>query len=407
MLYRKMGKTGDQVSILGYGCMRFPKKDRKIDEERTESQIISAINQGVNYFDTAYLYPNSETVLGKVLAKGLRDQVLIATKLPPFMVHSYKDMENILNTELTRLQTDHIDYYLMHSLNSMEGWQRLKQLGAEKFIEQAKKSGKIRHIGFSYHGDKSQFKQIVDDYPWEFCQVQYNYMDENHQAGREGLEYAASKGLGVSIMEPLRGGLLARKNPDIEAVLNQSGQKRTPAEWALRFVWNHPGVSVVLSGMNDESQIEENIKIANSAKPQSLSDSELQYIIDAKKALEQKLKVGCTGCGYCMPCPAGVNIPMCFAYYNDRYVYDDKATKVHYMGMLAGFDGGKSSYASLCKNCGKCEQHCPQHLPIRNHLRDVSKEMESFYFKPLVGIVHGYYAFRGLFRPGKKKSSQG
>jgi predicted aldo/keto reductase-like oxidoreductase len=404
MLYRTMGKTGERVGVLGYGCMRFPRKDRKIDEERTEKQIVSAIEQGVNYFDTAYIYPNSETVLGKILAKGHRDKVMIASKLPTFMVHSFKDMENILETQLKRLQTDHIDYYLMHNLNSMEGWQRLKQLGAEEFLVQAKKAGKIRHIGFSYHGDKFQFKQIIDDYPWEFCQIQYNYMDENNQAGREGLEYAASKGLGVSIMEPLRGGLLARRNPNIEAVFNQSDIKRTPAEWALRFVWNHPGVSVVLSGMNEESQIVENIKIANSARPNSLSESELQYIAEAKKALSEKLKVGCTGCGYCMPCPAGVNIPMCFAYYNDRFVYDDPKVKHHYMGMLAGIDGGKPSYASLCKSCGKCEKHCPQHILIRDQLKDVSEEMESWFFKPLVGFVHGYYSLRGLFQSGKRRN---
>lgn len=403
MLYRDMGKTGEQVSILGYGCMRFPKKDRKIDEEKTEQQIVSAIKQGVNYFDTAYVYPNSEEVLGRILAKGHRDKVFIATKLPAYMVHSYKDMENILDTELKRLQTDHIDYYLMHSLNSLEGWQRLKQLGVEDFIDKAKKAGKIKHIGFSYHGDKVQFKQIIDDYQWEFCQIQYNYMDENNQAGREGLEYAASKGIGVSIMEPLRGGLLARKNPNIEAVFNKSDKKRTSAEWALRFVWNHPGVSVLLSGMNDESQIEENIRIADSAKPNSLSDSDLEYIADAKKALSEKLKVGCTGCEYCMPCPAGVNIPLCFSYYNDRYIYDDKTTKYQYLFMLSGADGGKPSYASLCKNCGKCEKSCPQHLQIRNNLKDVSKEMESFYFKPLVRAVHGYYSVRKLFNPSKKK----
>jgi len=403
MLYREMGKTGEKVSILGYGCMRFPKKDRKIDEEKTETQILSAIEQGVNYFDTAYIYPNSEEVLGRILAKGHRDKVLIATKLPAYMVHSYKDMENVLDTELKRLQTNHIDFYLMHSLNSMEGWQRLKQLGVEDFIDKAKKSGKIKHIGFSYHGDKFQFKEIIDDYDWEFCQLQYNYMDEDNQAGREGLEYAASKGLGISIMEPLRGGLLARENPIIEAVFNKSDIKRTPAEWALRFVWNHPDVSVVLSGMNDESQIEENIRVANSAEPNSISESELKYIVDAKKTLSEKLKIGCTGCGYCMPCPAGVNIPLCFAYYNDRFIYDDKTSKSQYLFMLAGVDGGKPSNASLCKNCGKCETHCPQHIQIQNKLKDVSKEMESFYYKPLVGAVHGYYSLRGLFNSSKKK----
>ena len=401
MLYRKMDKTGDAVSILGYGCMRFPRKDRKIDEERTEKQIVSAIEQGVNYFDTAYIYPNSEAVLGRILAKGYRDKVLIATKLPTFMVYSYKDMEKILDTSLKRLQTDHVDYYLMHSLNSLEGWQRLKAMGVETFIEQAKKSGKIKHIGFSYHGDRSQFKKIVDDYPWEFCQIQYNYMDENNQAGRDGLEYTASKGLGVSIMEPLRGGLLARKNADLDTVFGQSDTKRSAAEWALRFVWNHPGVSVVLSGMSDEAQIAENVRIAGDAQPNALTNDELRYIYEAKDALNAKIKVGCTGCAYCMPCPAGVNIPLCFAYYNDRFVYDDKTTKFQYLGMLAGADGGKPSYASLCKDCGKCEKHCPQHIHIRDRLKDVSKEMQGFYFKPVVGALHGYLSLRSKLKSKK------
>jgi uncharacterized protein len=401
MLYRNMGKTGDAVSILGYGCMRFPRKGHRIDEERSEKQVVSAIEKGVNYFDTAYIYPNSEAVLGRILAKGYRDKVMIATKLPTFMVHSYKDMENLLDTSLKRLKTDHVEYYLMHSLNSMDGWLRLKSMGIEDFIEKAKKSGKIKHIGFSYHGDRFQFKKILDDYPWEFCQLQYNYMDENNQAGREGLEYAASKGIGVSVMEPLRGGLLARKNADLDAAFGKSPQKRSAAEWALRFVWNHPGVSVLLSGMSDEPQIEENIRIASEAQANSLSETELACIYEAKSALNAKIKVGCTGCEYCMPCPAGVNIPLCFAYYNDRFIYDDKGARFNYLGMLAGADGGNPSYASLCKNCGKCEKHCPQHIEIRSQLKDVSKEMESFYFKPVVGALHGYYRLRGSFKRKK------
>lgn len=399
MLYREMGQTGDKLSVLGYGCMRFPRKNGRIDEERTEKQVISAIEQGVNYFDTAYIYPNSESVLGRILAKGCRDKVMIATKMPPIMVHSMKDMVAVLDTQLKRLQTDHIDYYLMHSINGKEGWQRIKQLGVEEFLIKAKQAGKIKHIGFSYHGDKKQFKDIVDDYPWEFCQLQYNYMDENNQAGKEGLLYAASKGLGISIMEPLRGGLLARKMPpQVEALFEQAKEKRTPAEWALRWVWNHPEVSVVLSGMNEETQIEENIRIANSAYPQSLSASELKCINDAKALLTNKLKVGCTGCGYCMPCPAGVNIPMCFAYYNDKYIYNEKSPQISYLGMLAGMDGGTPSYASLCKDCGKCETHCPQSLPIRKHLKDVSRDMESFYFKPAVSLARGYYKIRRLLK---------
>ena len=402
MLYREMGKTGDKVSIIGYGCMRFPTKDKKIDEERTEKQIISAIEQGVNYFDTAYIYPNSESTLGKILAKGYRDKVMIATKLPPLMVHSLKDMESILDTQLKRLQTDHIDYYLMHALSSLQGWQRLKESGVEEFLMKAKQAGKINHFGFSYHGDKNQFKNIVDDYIWDFCQIQYNYMDENTQAGKEGLVYAASKGLGVSIMEPLRGGLLSRKMPlQVQSVFEKAEVKRTPAEWALRWVWNHPEVSIVLSGMNEESHIEENIRIANSAYPQSLSVNEIKCVSDAKEVLSEKLKVGCTGCGYCMPCPAGVNIPMCFGYYNDKYVYEE-STPAEYFGMMSGMDGGAPSYASLCRDCGKCEKHCPQSLPIRKHLKDVSKEMEKIYFKPAVRLIHGYYTIRKLLKRNKK-----
>jgi len=256
MLYREMGRTGDKVSILGYGCMRFPKKGRQIDEARVERQILSAVEQGVNYFDTAYIYNNggSEATLGRILSKGYRDRVMVATKMPIFMVHSSEDMEGILATQLKRFQTDWIDYYLVHSITTMAGWRRLKQLGIERFLERARQSGKIRRIGFSYHGDKDQFREVVDDYPWDFCQIQYNYMDEQFQAGREGLMYAASKGLGVVIMEPLRGGFLGGKMPpQLQALWDRAEVKRTPAEWALRWIWNHPEVSLVLSGMNEEA----------------------------------------------------------------------------------------------------------------------------------------------------------
>lgn len=399
MQYREMGKTGDQVSILGYGCMRFPKTNGKIDEERTRKQIISAIENGVNYFDTAYIYPNSETVLGNILAGGYRDKVMIATKMPPFLVHSVKDMENILETQLKRLKTDHIDYYLVHSVTSKAGWDRMKQIGAVGFLEKAKAEGKIKRIGFSYHGEGHDFKDIVDDYPWDFCQIQYNYMDENAQAGKAGLLYAASKGLGVVVMEPLRGGLLAANMPaQIKEIWGDADIEGTPAEWALRWIWNHPGVSVVLSGMNEEEQINENIRIAETAQPDSLTEAELSCIDEVRTALRERIKVGCTGCGYCMPCPAGVNIPVCFSYYNDKSVYGrDRTAGTQYMGMLSGIDGGKPSYASLCRDCGKCERHCPQHLAIRKHLKEVSKEMEPFYFKPLAGMVGGYYKIRKLF----------
>lgn len=399
MQFREMGRTGDKVSVLGYGCMRFPKSSGKIDEERTKKQIIYAIEKGVNYFDTAYMYPNSETVLGNILAGGYRDRVLIATKIPPYFVHSKKDMESILETQLKRLKTDCIDYYLIHSVSSKESWDRMKQFGAEEFLEKAKAAGKIRRIGFSYHGETHDFKRIIDDYPWEFCQIQYNYMDENVQAGREGLLYAASRGLGIVVMEPLRGGLLAgNMPPQAEKIWRDSGMGGSPAEWALRWVWNHPEVTVALSGMNSEEQIEENVRTAESVRPNSLTNAELKCIDQVKEALRAKIKVGCTGCGYCMPCPAGVNIPVCFSYYNDKSIYGGRGrVSIHYMGMLSGSDGGKRSYASLCKNCGKCERHCPQKLPVRKLLKEVSKEMEPFYFKPAVSLMGGYRRIRDAF----------
>jgi uncharacterized protein len=403
MQYREMGKTGDQVSVLGYGCMRFPKTNGKIDEERTRKQIISAIEKGVNYFDTAYVYPNSETVLGNILANGYRDKVMIATKMPLPLIHSRKDMEATFETQLKRLKTDHIDYYLMHSINSKAGWMRVKDLGVTEFLKKIKAEGKIRRIGFSYHGEGGDFKDIVDDYPWDFCQIQYNYMDENFQAGKEGLLYAASKGLGVIVMEPLRGGLLAGKMPPrIAETWKGAGIEGTPAEWALRWVWNHPEVSAVLSGMNHEDQIEENIRVAETAFPNALSSVEIKCIDQVRNALHKEIKVGCTGCGYCMPCPAGVNIPGCFSYYNDQAIYGKRTGGMEYMGSLSGVDGGKPSYASLCKDCGKCEKHCPQSLPIRTHLKEVSKEMEPFYFRPLVGMVGGYYKIRGRFSPKER-----
>lgn len=390
-----MGKTADLVSILGFGCMRLPRKGRKIDEDRAERQIISAIDQGVNYFDTAYLYPGSEAVLGKVLAKGYRSKVMIATKMPPILVHSKKDMEAVLHTSLERLQTDYIDYYLVHNLSSRKGWEELKQSGLEEFLLLAKQSGKIRRIGFSFHGDKNQFKEIVDDYPWDMCLIQYNYLDEHFQAGKEGLEYAASKGLGVAVMEPLRGGLLANKMPpQVQTLWEQRETERTPAEWALRWVWNHPQVSVVLSGMNEEAQIQENIRAAETAYPGSLSGSELERINQVKEMLAGMVRIGCTGCGYCMPCPAGVNIPMCFGYYNNKYLFRDREIPFHYLGMTLGVDGGAPSYASLCRDCGKCEKHCPQELPIRMHLKEVARDLERFYFKPAVGLFRGYYNIR-------------
>jgi uncharacterized protein len=406
MLYREMGRTGDKVSILGYGCMRFPKKNGRTDEERTEKQIVSAIEQGVNYFDTAYIYPGSEATLGRILAKnGFRQKVMIATKMPVFLIHNARDMANTFHTSLERLQTDHVDYYLMHNVTSIQGWQRLCGLGMEDFLANLKQSGKVGRIGFSFHGEKGQFREIVDAYPWDFCQIQYNYLDENFQAGKEGLQYAAGKGLGVIVMEPLRGGLLSGKIPEsVQAVWARAGQKRTPAEWALRWVWSHPEVTVLLSGMNVEEHIQENIRIASDAAPFGLTREELALVGEARDMYRSRTKVGCTGCGYCMPCPAGVNIPACFSYYNDRHLFDDKSFRFKYAGSLIGIDGSAPSFASLCRHCGKCETHCPQGLPIQKHLQEAAKDMEGFYIKTLAGMVRGYYRLRGGSK--KRKAAQ-
>lgn len=232
--------------------------------------------------------------------------------------------------------------------------------------------------------------------------IQYNYLDEHTQAGKEGLEYAAAKGLGVAIMEPLRGGLLANRMPhQVQALFEEEETERTPAEWALRWVWNHPQVSVILSGMNEEAHIEENIRIAGDAHANSLSVEELERIGRVKELLAGMVKIGCTGCGYCMPCPAGVNIPMCFNYYNDKHLFQDREIQFHYLGMTIGTDGGAPSYASLCRDCGKCEKHCPQELPIRRHLQEVSRDMEGFYFKPVAGLFRGYYKIRRWFSRGR------
>lgn len=397
MLYRQMGKTGDKVSILGYGCMRFPQRNGKIDEERTRRQIIQAIESGVNYFDTAWIYHGgrSETILGDIFAEGYRDKVRIATKLPLYLVNSKSDMEDILDKQLKKLRTDHIDYYLLHAVNDMESWERLKRLGVREFAEQAKKDGRIRWFGFSFHGSKEDFKAIIDDYSWDMCQIQYNYIDESFQAGREGLEYAASKGIGVVIMEPLRGGKLAGRMPqEIRKIWDTAGTKRTAADWALRWLWNQPGVSVVLSGMSEESQIEENTKLADEVLPGSLSSEELELYDKVRHEFYRLMRVGCTGCGYCMPCPAGVDIPFCFSYYNTRHFFNAKRAQFQYLAFAGGLYGGRPSYASLCKQCGKCEKVCPQHLPIREKLKEVSADMEPRVIRPALWLVRKYFKMR-------------
>ncbi len=389
MNYRTNSKNKDQLSILGFGCMRLPTLKNAIDEARSEAMIVAAIEQGINYFDTAYIYQNgnSERVLGQVLAKGYRDRVKIATKLPHFMVKTAVDFDKLFTKSLQRLQTDRIDYYLIHMLADVNAWQRLVKLGIEKWIDNKKASGQIINLGFSFHGIKDQFVRLVDSYDWDFCQIQYNYLDINNQAGTTGLEYAAAKGLPVIIMEPLRGGkIVTHLPPEVNDLWKHAHPKRSAAEWALRWVWNRPEATVVLSGMSDEHQLAENLRIASDSQANAMQPEELALFDQARAILNQKIKVNCTACGYCQPCPFGVDIPACFSIYNEKYTLKSNRAWMHYL-QNTGAMTSHPAYASLCKKCGICEEHCPQNIPIREKLAEVAKDMEGPLFRPLVAVA--------------------
>lgn len=389
MLIRVNQKNSDKLSILGFGCMRFPLKGGGIDEERSIKMIRNAIENGVNYFDTAYFYHNgkSETLLGNALTGGYREKVKIATKLPPFMVSKLESAKKIFANQIAKLQTDYLDYYLLHMLTDKATFDRMVDLGVLEWLEQLKNEGTILNIGFSFHGSKRDFDEIIQAYPWDFCQIQYNYLDENNQATKSGLQLAHSLGIPVVVMEPLRGGKLVNNLPaEVINAFQKYDKKRTPAEWALRWIWNHPEVNVVLSGMSDEAQLEENIKIARDADANSLTEEELEIFDKVKAIMLEKTKVPCTSCGYCMPCPFGVDIPGCFASYNDKYLLGVKNNRWKYMQTL-GVLSKEPAYASICKECGKCEKHCPQNIDIRKQLGIVKKEMEGPLFKPMIRIA--------------------
>lgn len=389
MLTRENIKNGDNLSILGFGCMRFPMKGSSIDEPRSIALLRSSIEMGVNYFDTAYFYNSgkSETLLGKALAGGYRDKVKIATKLPPFMVSKLEGAKKIFANQLSKLQTDYIDYYLLHMLTDKATFDRMESIGVMEWLEQLKAERTIRNIGFSFHGSKADFEQILTAYPWDFCQIQYNYMDENNQATKSGLQLAYSMGIPVIIMEPLRGGRLVNNLPkEVHETFQSYDENRSPAEWALRWIWNHPEVTVILSGMSDEAQLEENVRIASDAVAGALTKEELAIFDRVKAVMHEKTKVPCTACGYCMPCPSGVNIPGCFAAYNAKYLLGAKDNRLKYIQTL-GVLSKQPAYASRCTECGKCEKHCPQNIKIRKQLKQVRKEMEGIFFRPVVTIA--------------------
>lgn len=382
MLYRAMPQTGEQLSILGFGCMRLPTKDRRIEEPRAIRQIRSAIDRGVNYVDTAWPYHGgeSERVVGQALRDGYRAKVKLATKLPTWLIQNRSDMDRFLAAQLEKLGTDHIDYYLVHSLFGAS-WDIVHNLGVLDFLDRARADGRIVNAGFSFHGLAADFRRIVDAYPWVFCQIQYNYLDQSYQAGTAGLRYASSKGLGVIVMEPMRGGNLGLPTPPpaIAALWNEAPTRRTPAAWALRWVWNHPEVTVVLSGMNDEAQIEENLALADTARPDTLTAAELALVDRVAAKYRELMKVACTGCGYCMPCPAGVTIPLSFEEYNRMHMFGPvEDIKFRYALRMSGaLVDGKPGCASQCVRCGACVKKCPQQLPIPDYLAQIAAEMEG------------------------------
>jgi len=383
MKYRKMGKTGDDVSILGFGCMRLPIVDgdhSKVDDEVAIPMLRKAIDAGVNYVDTAYIYHSvafdqpgdSEPFVARALADGYRDKVMVATKLPMWLLQAPEDMDRLLDDQIERMGSGHIDYYLLHGLNKMF-WSLTHQLGVLQFLERAKADGRIKRAGFSYHDGPELFPEIVDGYDWDFCQIQYNYLDEEFQAGLAGLEKAADKGMGIVGMEPLRGGNIAGELPaEAQEALDGAKTKRTNAEWALRWVWNHPKVSTVLSGMTEPWHVEENLKIAGDAEAGSLTEDELARIGKVKAVFEEKLKVPCTQCRYCMPCPEGVDIPGNLGAYNEYFLFDTDQHR--FMAkMFYTMITGPEARADRCTACGQCLEHCPQQIQIPDEMEIVKE----------------------------------
>ncbi len=398
MQYRK-DRDGESISVLGFGCMRFARRGGGIDMEKTEKQILRAVELGVNYFDTAYIYPGSEQALGTIIEKnGLREKVRIATKLPQYLITSAGAVDRYFDEQLRRLRTGHVDYYLMHMLTDTEAWNKLCALGIREWIAKQKAAGRIRKIGFSYHGGTEMFLEILNAYDWDFCQIQYNYMDENSQAGRRGLQAAHAKGIPVIIMEGLRGGKLVTLLPEkARALIAADPKGRTPAELALRWLWEQEEVTCVLSGMNSEEMVEENCRVASECRIGEFGDSDRALIDGVRAAISASVRIMCTGCGYCMPCPHHVDIPAAFRCWNEMYTEGKGVGRREYFQTAAL--RRQSAFPGQCVACGRCMKHCPQHLDIVSALRQAERELRPLPYRIASAAARAY-----IFR--RKESSK-
>jgi predicted aldo/keto reductase-like oxidoreductase len=417
MQYRIDKKSGNRLSALGMGCMRFPKTGPRfaisgsqsfgaIDYQKAEALVMGAIESGVNYFDTAYIYPGSEETLGAILLRNnVREKVFIATKMPVIVCKQPADFDKFFGKQLERLQlgqNGHIDYYLMHMLTDFASWEAMKGFGIVEWAAAKKKSGAIRQFGFSFHGKRDEFCGILDDFDWDFCQIQYNYSDENYQAGVTGLKKAAAQGIPVVIMEPLLGGKLAHNlPPSVAAVFREaadsatpadsatSASPATPAEWALKWLWDQPEVTVVLSGMTTEHDVAENARCCERSGIGTVTGAEREAYEKARAAFRAAYKVPCTGCGYCMPCPRGVNIPSCFAAFNTSFAFGRMQGWQQYM-TGNGLTSDNPSNAGRCVRCKKCESHCPQSIAVSDALLMVRKRMEPLWFRTGLNIARTF-----------------
>ncbi len=397
MQYRK-DKYGRELSVLGFGCMRFTRSGSGLDLEKAEREIMSAWHSGVNYFDTAYIYPGSEALLGTVTERnGIRDRLCIATKLPHYMINSTAGAEKIFREELDRLRTDRVDYYLMHHMTDAAQWDRLTRAGMQEWIAGKKAMGEIGNIGFSYHGNTENFLKILESYDWDFCQIQYNYLDDTAQAGTEGLRAAAKKGIPVIIMEPLRGGKLVNSLPaEARRLIAENERGWTPAEWAFRWLYSQPEVTVVLSGMNSLEMVGENVHTADTARPGELTEDDLALLEKVRTLIRAGEKVGCTGCRYCMPCPQGVDIPGIFRCYNEMGTESKREGRFRF-AQTVGLTR-EPAFATQCVGCGKCELRCPQSIPIREKLKEADRALRPLPYRIGIAAARAYMLRRTVRR---------